>query len=402
MKLTSAIFAVIALGAVSGQAEAKNCQKGLYYCRDSLLKRGQYLSQINATGHNDAKDIYYCLGGRMGSIVWQDYCGGGCQDGGDDMTDYYYCLNALPSLSHLCATTMTPEASPAPSATPATESLKDTADRLFPAYLALTNELFAALHALAPPTSDFGLSRSMLLSYHNNNSNHPIAPRPQPPQPASAQKHLPLLLPAAVPPPPLASPHEPARILRQLVALDEDVKLFARRLEAHQKTQRELEDAQMALIDQEAGAMDLCRLANLKRFECDELVHEANTLLAKAAKSRNDPINVEAVTSYATRLAKYTMDAAAAHATPDRVHEPPIPQEQHMRMSLLFQEGHAMGAAAAADLDEDEAAAVGTPEQIPAFTFGADLTDHSPKKHGDTTGGSSHHDELLDLDFDEF
>ncbi|KAJ3158014.1 hypothetical protein HDU89_000397 [Geranomyces variabilis] len=370
MKLTSAIFAVIALGAVSGQAEAKNCRNGLYYCRDSLLKRGQYQSQINATGHNDVNDIFYCLGGRLGSI-------------------------------------MTPETSPAPSATPAaassTESLKDTADRLFPAYLALTNELFAALHALAPPTSDFGLSRGMLLSYHNNNSNHPIAPRPQPPQPASAQKHLPLLLPAAVPPPPLASPHEPARILRQLVALDEDVKLFARRLEAHQKTQRELEDAQMALIDQEAGAMDLCRLANLKRFECDELVYEANTLLAKAAKSRNDPINVQAVTSYATRLAKYTMDAATAHTTtPDRVHEPPIPQEQHMRMSLLFQEGHAMGAAAAADLDEDEAAAVGTPEQIPAFTFGADLADHSPKKHGDITGGSSNHDELLDLDFDEF
>ncbi|KAI8586755.1 hypothetical protein BDZ88DRAFT_454741 [Geranomyces variabilis] len=294
---------------------------------------------------------------------------------------------------------MTPEASPAPSATPAassTESLKDTADRLFPAYLTLTNELFAALHALAPPTSDFGLSRGILLSYSNNNSNHPTAPQPQPPPPASAQKHL--------PPPPLASPHEPARILRQLVALDEDVKLFARRLEAHQKTQRELEDAQMALIDQEAGAMDLCRLANLKRFECDELVYEANTLLAKAAKSRNDPINVQAVTSYATRLAKYTMDAAAdAHATtPDRVHEPPIPQEQHMRMSLLFQEGHAMGAAAAADLDENEAAAVGTPEQIPAFTFGADLADHSPKKHGDATGGGSSHDELLDLDFDEF
>ncbi|KAJ3168437.1 hypothetical protein HDU87_000993 [Geranomyces variabilis] len=152
----------------------------------------------------------------------------------------------------------------------------------------------------------------------------------------------------------------------------------------------------MALIDQEAGAMDLNRLANLKRFECDELVHEANTLLAKSRKSRNEPVGVEQVTAYAARLAKYTMDAY----TPDRVHEPPIPQEQHMRMSLLFQEGHAMGAAAE-NLDEDEAAA-GTPEQIPAFTFGADLADHSPKKPGDAASAGINHDELLDLDFDEF
>ncbi|KAJ3160822.1 hypothetical protein HDU86_008182 [Geranomyces michiganensis] len=281
---------------------------------------------------------------------------------------------------------MTPHAwPPSPLANTSSESLKDAADRLFPAYLALTNELFSTLHALAPPTSEFGLAG---LSYYNSIAPQAV-PTPQPPY--QSQGSL-TSAPAALPPP--VSPHKPAKILRQLIALDEELQLFARRLEVHQRTQRQLEDAQMALIDQEAGAMDLCRLANLKRFECDELMHEATALLEQAQKSRNDPVNVEAVTSYAARLAKYTVDSY----TPDRLHEPPIPQEQHMRMSLLFQEGHALGAAA--NLTEDEAAAVGTPEQIPAFTFGADLADHSPKK-ADDTGGASH-EELLDLDFDEF
>ncbi|KAI8909338.1 vitamin-D-receptor interacting mediator subunit 4-domain-containing protein [Powellomyces hirtus] len=188
----------------------------------------------------------------------------------------------------------------------------------------------------------------------------------------------------------MTSIEEPAETLRKLVALDKQLRLFVDRLERHQKTQRQIEDAQMRVIDQEAGFMEMHRVLSEKHFECDELVHEASQMLEKARAARNDPLDVADITAYATRLAKYTMDSY----TPDRLHEPPIPQEQHMRMSLLFQEGHSVGVTA----NMDGQAETGTPDHIPHFTFDADHS-ISPKKDEDAI---VNHETLLDLDFEDF
>ncbi|KAJ3022057.1 hypothetical protein HKX48_007097 [Thoreauomyces humboldtii] len=236
----------------------------------------------------------------------------------------------------------------------------EVSDRLFDQYLALTEQLFDALHALAPAGRDFGIVSRRYLDRK------------------------------AAPP-----SERPADTLRKIVALDAEMPAFLRRLEAHQQTEQQIEDVQMQLIDRQASAMELQRVMEEKHFEADQLLHEATKLIDRATQARKGavacmlaPLDVAEVVAYATRLAKFTTDSYA----PERVHEPPIPQEQHMRASLLFQEGHGIGALA--NLDEEDQEDEPT-DVVPQFTFSTDVLSISQDQES-----TAHGEEELDLDLD--
>ncbi|KAI9103285.1 mediator complex, subunit Med4 [Phlyctochytrium arcticum] len=179
--------------------------------------------------------------------------------------------------------------------------------------------------------------------------------------------------------------------MRKLVDLDADLSSFVTRLEGHQRLQDEVKSVQMKLLDQEVSIMDFTRQLGEKQDGLNELLDTARETLQEADESRNEPINVDELISYSIKIAKYTMDSEI----PDRPHEPPIPQDHHMRHSLLFQGGHAMGVAAPAETEATDGT-VKTPEPVHSDTMLADFGAHSPGK--DAEQPHVDHEELLDLD----
>ncbi|KAI9013085.1 vitamin-D-receptor interacting mediator subunit 4-domain-containing protein [Gaertneriomyces semiglobifer] len=127
----------------------------------------------------------------------------------------------------------------------------------------------------------------------------------------------------------------PTHILRELQALDNGLQTFVNRLEQHQQTQNAIEKVQQEIME--------CRLQRMLfnsrmaegQFALEDLIAEANELLASARKAEDNTVDLSTLTSYALRISKYTM------ANDARFHEPPIPQDHHMRMSGLFKAGSA-------------------------------------------------------------
>ncbi|KAH7233484.1 hypothetical protein BKA59DRAFT_549740 [Fusarium tricinctum] len=94
VKITT--VAVAALAALAPVAEARNCRQGLTYCGYVLLRRGNYLNQIDAALKNAGVDannnninqsLFYCQGGNNGDIQFRKQCKKGCNDGGDKHND---------------------------------------------------------------------------------------------------------------------------------------------------------------------------------------------------------------------------------------------------------------------------------------------------------------------------
>ncbi|KAI8825319.1 uncharacterized protein EV422DRAFT_564656 [Fimicolochytrium jonesii] len=82
MKLTSAIVAVVALVAATGQVEARNCKKGTVYCGKTLrsIATGRnYDPVMAATGHTDNNDLFDCTDDD-GNIRFVMHCNNGCVD----------------------------------------------------------------------------------------------------------------------------------------------------------------------------------------------------------------------------------------------------------------------------------------------------------------------------------
>ncbi|KAI8817220.1 uncharacterized protein EV422DRAFT_570838 [Fimicolochytrium jonesii] len=82
MNLVSALLAVVALVCVSGQVEARNCKRNKVYCGStlrSIATGNNYDPVMEATGHTDGNDLFYCTD-YDGNIKWIQYCQGGCRD----------------------------------------------------------------------------------------------------------------------------------------------------------------------------------------------------------------------------------------------------------------------------------------------------------------------------------
>ncbi|KAF7596228.1 hypothetical protein BBP40_002761 [Aspergillus hancockii] len=86
----------LALATIAPLAAAANCQTGLQYCGNVLLRKGNYYAQIAQAlqGANMPVDpqhvqntLFQCIGGSNGDIEIIKYCGAACQDGGDNHSD---------------------------------------------------------------------------------------------------------------------------------------------------------------------------------------------------------------------------------------------------------------------------------------------------------------------------
>ncbi|KND05060.1 uncharacterized protein SPPG_00736 [Spizellomyces punctatus DAOM BR117] len=260
------------------------------------------------------------------------------------------------------------------------ETIADAADRIFPKYLSLTEELFVSFEALAqpsplPPPSEleplsdepFDALQTLLpasdeedrpsdyVSMQSSNSNTTV-------------------------------PEHPTEILRKLLALDSQLQDFVNRLEQHQNTQRQIESVRLQLLDQEVGIMEFSRRLGEKQDDLEELVTVAKETIEAASKAHEAPLNINEIISYASRVSKYTM--ASDNAA--RPHEPPVPQDIHMRASLLFQQGHAV------DTHAEEKASDEVSDVISHFTFMSQPLS-SPKKEEPDRAHTDHAD-LLDLE----
>ncbi|KAH6847831.1 hypothetical protein B0I37DRAFT_375952 [Chaetomium sp. MPI-CAGE-AT-0009] len=93
--MTKPITILLALvAAVLPLAEAKACKEGLKYCGSTLLRRGNYMREIDnelkrvglpTQDPYERNSLFHC--GSDGWIRWQVYCGN-CIDGGDGKDDY--------------------------------------------------------------------------------------------------------------------------------------------------------------------------------------------------------------------------------------------------------------------------------------------------------------------------
>ncbi|KAH9988516.1 hypothetical protein F4779DRAFT_272948 [Xylariaceae sp. FL0662B] len=85
---------------------ARNCDKNKLYCGRTLLDIGHYQSQIDdaiekagqTVKNNGRDDLFRCLGGSDGDIIWKEYCDHGCHDAGHGNNDYCNAVLRINSL----------------------------------------------------------------------------------------------------------------------------------------------------------------------------------------------------------------------------------------------------------------------------------------------------------------
>ncbi|KAF8068076.1 hypothetical protein FPV67DRAFT_1669944 [Lyophyllum atratum] len=97
MRFTTVSFLTCAFTASA--VVASNCKKGLYYCGSVLLTRGNYYNQIDAAllaahqpddSNHINNSLFFCINddNSNGNIYFNNFCGGGCQNGGDSHSDF--------------------------------------------------------------------------------------------------------------------------------------------------------------------------------------------------------------------------------------------------------------------------------------------------------------------------
>ncbi|KAJ4153575.1 hypothetical protein LMH87_010058 [Akanthomyces muscarius] len=97
VKINTICLAMMA--AAAPLAEARNCNKGLLYCGNTLLAIGNYRAQIDDAvakagirrfkGDDLTTDsLFKCLGGSNGDIEYTNFCRRGCQNGGSGKNDF--------------------------------------------------------------------------------------------------------------------------------------------------------------------------------------------------------------------------------------------------------------------------------------------------------------------------
>ncbi|KAJ7892657.1 hypothetical protein B0H13DRAFT_2528896 [Mycena leptocephala] len=87
---TFAALLVLATGAI-----ARNCTPNLDYCGRTLLDIGNYQPQIDQALHDagvgeadgGADDLFHCVGGANGVIIFLGFCANGCRTNPTGVSD---------------------------------------------------------------------------------------------------------------------------------------------------------------------------------------------------------------------------------------------------------------------------------------------------------------------------
>ncbi|KAL2918668.1 hypothetical protein HK105_201502 [Polyrhizophydium stewartii] len=219
-----------------------------------------------------------------------------------------------------------------------------TAAELYPAYAGLVGELFAAL----------------------------AGPLPEPGTTPAAAKGP-------------STPGDPLSILEIIKHLDTRLLAFRESVTAHQQLVRQVEATK-----RELDAHNMAELAFVKRLhkaqdELDAVLADARRKRATMHQAEKGAIDFKELLAYAHRVSKYTMSPVNAETW---VIEPPIPQDNQMRMSLLFRQDQLFGP----KLQQESA------PEVPETAMELDLLVHEPEQQTRQDGVQA--EALLDLDFE--
>ncbi|RKO87825.1 vitamin-D-receptor interacting mediator subunit 4-domain-containing protein [Blyttiomyces helicus] len=182
---------------------------------------------------------------------------------------------------------------------------------------------------------------------------------------------------------PLGAPGPPPTILRKIVALDAQLQKFIDRLEEHQKYQKRIEQVQIEVEEHNAAILKLVRRLQAVERDLEHVLDGAREKMKIMRTANEGAVDYAELIAYAHRISKHT---AAPFVEGSRPMEPPIPQENHMRMSLLFKPDPLKA------IVKEEAAVehqeVDMNIDLLAHTLRPQVHDHAPEEE----------EELLDLD----
>ncbi|KAJ1558651.1 hypothetical protein HK096_008180 [Nowakowskiella sp. JEL0078] len=129
----------------------------------------------------------------------------------------------------------------------------------------------------------------------------------------------------------------PERIILDLVSLDSELNILLNDLEYHQHLQNKIVNTQHEIFATNSEIIRLVECLKSSEFSLNQLLLVAGEQVKTMRKANDGAVDHKRLVSYAQRIARYT---SAPHnwAPGQNVPVfPPIPQDMHMKTSLLFQ-----------------------------------------------------------------
>ncbi|KAI8927094.1 vitamin-D-receptor interacting mediator subunit 4-domain-containing protein [Entophlyctis helioformis] len=204
-----------------------------------------------------------------------------------------------------------------------------TARELYPAYLSLLTSLLESLEALVPRDEDGRASAPV------SGSSAPQQPSTQQQQDVDQrqdqqpqQEHL---------------QHEPVLTLQRLMAVDTQLQALEGRVRSHQSLVQQVQQVRDQLNHQNRSLLSHVKALYRAQDSLESVLSDAHDRLRTMRQANQGSIEYKELLSYAQRVSKHTMSPVNANTW---VVEPPIPQDNHMRMSLLFRQGTVLATAA--------------------------------------------------------
>ncbi|KAI9336494.1 vitamin-D-receptor interacting mediator subunit 4-domain-containing protein [Zopfochytrium polystomum] len=122
--------------------------------------------------------------------------------------------------------------------------------------------------------------------------------------------------------------------LQQVISLNDRLAAALDDVDSHQQFQRRILETERETVQCNVGIMDLLhRLRNAERM-LEDLLSEVHLRRSKMQQAKSGTTNYREIIGYAHRLAKYTSPPLAGMP----IMYPPVPQDSHMKRSLLFQQ----------------------------------------------------------------
>ncbi|KAH6572224.1 hypothetical protein BASA50_002959 [Batrachochytrium salamandrivorans] len=232
------------------------------------------------------------------------------------------------------------------------QSLLSQADEIYPAYVTLISELFGALDVVAS-----------------------IKPK--------ASSRLAISAEAGSSVTQMAS--TPLEVLEKLKALDIRLQQYRHSIESHQQLVRKVQLVKEDLDSRNKSVLLLVKRLHHAQEGLDAVLADAHYKQSLMHKANQGSIDFNELLAYAQRVSKHTMSPVNPNTW---VVEPPIPQDNHMRMSLLFRQDQLFN-------KKEVKSEVGL---VSDTTMELDLLAHEPLIH--IGHDEAHAEALLDLDFE--
>ncbi|KAI8913572.1 mediator complex, subunit Med4, partial [Gorgonomyces haynaldii] len=111
---------------------------------------------------------------------------------------------------------------------------------------------------------------------------------------------------------------------------DKRMQQLNKQVQEHQATVVRINSLKEEMIQLDTRVQTIVEQLMSEREQLDEIVQQA-----KKIQNTGHKIDTQMLLSYASRVAKHTLSPLNQNSW---IIEPPIPQDNHMRMSLLFQQ----------------------------------------------------------------